>query len=289
MNVKAMSAVIKRSTKRRRPPILDGIAVLGLSLLAASAVFPVLFMAFNAFRTQADWDASKLGFPTTLSPVAFERAWTGANIPTYFWNSVTVVSGTVVLSLFLAAPASYAFAKIQWPGRSVAYLFTLSWMAIPSLLLIVPIYIEMVQLHLIDNKLSVILVYSALNLSFNVYLLTTFFRSLPNEVLESARIDRASVHRILWSIVLPMSRSAIATLVVFNALWAWNEFVFALILLQSDGSLTLTVGVLQLQGRFGTDYPALMAGLLITAVPMIGVYIFFQRYIVQAITAGAVK
>ena len=132
----------------------------------------------------------------------------------------------------------------------------------------VPIYVEMVQLGLLDTYGSVILLYTALNLPFNVYLMTAFFRSLPDELIEAARIDGAGVHRTFPD-PAPLAKPALATLVIFNFLWAWNEFLFALLLLQSDSVKTLTVGVLSLQGRFTTDYPALMAGLLITSLPVV--------------------
>ncbi|MDX6579991.1 MAG: raffinose/stachyose/melibiose transport system permease protein, partial [Gaiellales bacterium] len=129
----------------------------------------------------------------------------------------------------------------------------------------------------------------ALNLPFNVYLMAAFFRSLPDELLEAARIDGAGTHRSFLQIMVPLARPALATLCIFNFLWAWNEFLYALLLLTSDNVKTLTVGVLQLQGRFTTDYPALMAGLLITSLPVVGVYLLFQRHLVRAIVAGAVK
>ncbi len=162
-------------------------------------------------------------------------------------------------------------------------------MAVPPLLLMVPIYVEMVDLGLIDTYWSVIFLYTAVNTPFNTYLMTAFFRAVPDELLEAARVDGASVHRVFRTIMLPLSIPAIATLVIFNALYIWNEFVFALLLLHDDSVRTLTVGVMQLQGKFFFDYPALMAGLLITSIPVIGVYILFQRYLVRAIAAGALK
>jgi ABC-type glycerol-3-phosphate transport system permease component len=153
----------------------------------------------------------------------------------------------------------------------------------------VPIYVEMVDLHLIDTYLSVIFLYSAINLPFSMFLMTAFFRAVPSELVEAARVDGASVHRIFRSVLLPLSIPAVATLVIFNALYVWNEFVFALLLLHDDSVRTLTVGVNQLQGRFFFDYPALLAGLLVTSLPMVVVYVLFQRYLVRAIAAGALR
>ena len=260
-----------------------------LGLLCISGVLPLLFMAATAFRTQKDWDDSRIGLPTTFSFDAFARAWTDANIGTYFRNSAIVTGCTVVLTVVCATLAGYGFSKLRWRLRGATYLFVLAWIAIPPLLLMVPIYIEMVQLGLLDTYGAVIFLYTALNLPFNVYLMTAFFRSVPDELIEAARVDGAGIHRIFFRILVPLSKPAIATLVIFNVLWAWNEFLFALLMLQSDSVKTLTVGVLQLQGRFTTDYPALMAGLLITSLPVITAYLVFQRHLVRGIVAGAVK
>jgi ABC-type glycerol-3-phosphate transport system permease component len=263
--------------------------VVAIGLFCVSAVLPLLFMASTAFRTENDWANSKIGLPTTLSFAAFGRAWHDANISTYFRNSAIVTFSTVVLSVVAATLAGYAFSKLRWRFSGAVYLFVLAWIAIPPLLLMVPIYVEMVRLNLLNTYWSVILLYTALNLPFNVYLMTAYFRTVPDDLIEAARIDGAGVHRIFGLILVPLAKPALATLVIFNVLWAWNEFLFALLLLQTDNVKTLTVGVLQLQGRFTTDYPAFMAGLLITTLPVIAAYLVFQRHLVRGIVAGAVK
>lgn len=263
--------------------------IAGMSLLALSALFPLIFMASASFRSQHDWESSKIGWPTTASVEAFERAWVNASINSYFLNSLFVTLVTIALSVAFASMAGFAFAKIAWRFRDGVYFFVLSWMAVPPLLLMVPIYVEMAQLGLINTYWSVILLYTALNLPFNCYLMTAFFKALPDELLEAARMDGASIHRIFIQVLLPLCRPALATLCIFNILFVWNEFVFALLLLQADGVRTLTVGVLQMQGRFFHDYPAFMAGLLITSLPVVGVYLVFQRHLVRAIVAGAIK
>jgi ABC-type glycerol-3-phosphate transport system permease component len=285
------TAAPSRRRQRRAPAASLGrwSVVAGLTCFGLSALLPLAFMAVTAFRSEANWDADKLGLPTTYSFGAFERAWSDAEIGTYFRNSLIVTFGTVVLSVVCATLAGYSFSKLRWRGRGSVYFFVLAWIAIPPLLLIVPVYVEIVNLGLLDTYWSVIFLYTALNMPFNVYLMAAFFRSLPDELLEAARIDGAGTHRSFLQIMVPLARPAIATLCIFNFLWAWNEFLYALLLLTSDNVKTLTVGVLQLQGRFTTDYPALMAGLLITSLPVVGVYLLFQRHLVRAIVAGAVK
>ena len=260
-----------------------------LSVIALTTLFPMYVMLSNVFRTNADWASSKLGLPTTFSLDAIEHAWTGASIPLYLRNSAIVTTGTVLLSVACASMAGYSFSKIRWGGGGASYLFVLSWIAVPPLILLVPLYVEMVDLGLYDTWWSVILIYTALNLPFNVYLMTTYFRHVPDEILEAAEIDGAGTNQTFIRILLPLARPALATLVIFNVLWSWNEFIFALLLLPSEDSKTLTVGVLQFQGRFNQDPTALMAGLVITTLPVIAVYIVFQRHLVRAIAAGATK
>jgi ABC-type glycerol-3-phosphate transport system permease component len=272
-----------------RPAPLRWALISGMTVLGISAVLPLLFMLQASFRSNVDWANAKIGLPTTFTLEAFARAWVQASIGTYFINSVIVTVGAATLSVFLATTSGFAFSTLRWRGRTAMYFFILAWIAIPPLLLMVPIYVEMVDLGLVNTYWSVILLYSALNLPFNMYLMTAFFRSIPGELLEAARVDGASVHRIFGQIMLPLSIPAIATLVIFNALYVWNEFVFALLLLHDDSVRTLTVGVNQLVGKFFFDYPALLAGMLISSLPMVAVYLIFQKYLVRAISAGALK
>jgi ABC-type glycerol-3-phosphate transport system permease component len=260
--------------------------VLGMALISASALFPLYFMGSNGLRTNADYDGAKVGLPSDLSFDAFVRAWEGASIPTYMRNSLIVVAGTVALSVLVATLAGYSFSKLRWRPRGAVYLFLLVWIAVPPLILLVPVYVQMVNLGLYDSYLSLILIYTSVNLPFNMYLMTAYFRGVPDELVEAARLDGASVHGVFWRVMMPLARPALATLVIFNFLWAWNEFIFALLLLPSEGMKTLTVGVLQLQGRFNLDPTALMAGLFISTLPVIGVYLIFQRHLVRAVAAG---
>lgn len=261
----------------------------GMTLIALSALFPIYFMATGAFRTKLDWERSLVGWPTTTSFQAFHDAWVSGRISVYFRNSVIVTTGTIVLTLITATVGGYSFSKLSWKGKSASYFFVLAWLAVPPLVLMVPIYVEMVQLHLLNTYWSVILLYTAVNLPFNCYLMAAFFRSVPGELIEAARMDGANIHSTFLRVMVPLAKPAIATLCIFNILYVWNEFLFALLLLSSDNVKTLTVGVLQMQGRFFYNYPALMAGLLIASLPVVGVYLIFQKYLIRAVAAGALK
>lgn len=284
MSVEVFTAIPKRHRTPGR-----GAQLLGMILISLSALFPLYFMVSGAFRTQDDWNESRIGLPTTTSLDAFRGAWEAASLGDFIRNSAIIAFGSVTLSVAVAAMAGYAFSKIAWRGQRVTYFFVLAWLAVAPIALIVPVYIEMSDLNLIDTYWSVILLYAALNTPFNVYLMATFFRALPDELVEASRMDGAGVHAIFLRVILPMAKPALATLCIFNFLYVWNEFIFALLLLQSDEVKTATVGVLQLQGRFTIDDPMISAGLLLSTLPVVGVYLFFQKYLVRAIVAGAVK
>lgn len=263
--------------------------LLGMLLLSVSALFPLYFMLSGAFRTQLDWAHNELGVPTTTSTSAFTSVWQQATLGTFIKNSAIVASGTVLLSLVIAAMGGYAFSHLTWRGRQATYYFVIAFLAVPPVALLVPIYDEMNRLGLVNTYWSVILLYTALGTPFNVYLMTSYLRSISGEFIEAARMDGAGSNAIFREVVLPLAKPPLATLAIFNFLFAWNEFVFALLLLQSDSVKTATVGVLQLQGRYSTTYPTLVAGLFVISLPVIGIYLFFQRYLVRAIVAGGIK
>lgn len=287
-----VGALFKRMLARiprmhRRPGFLP--QAVGMTLISASALFPLYFMLAGAFRTQVNWAQSEVGLPTTASLSAFRSVWQQASLGTFVRNSVIVTGGTVLLSLVIAAMGGYAFSQLRWRGQRGIYFFVIGWLAVPPVALLVPIYDEMNRLGLVNTYWSVILLYTALGTPFNVYLMTSYLRGISGDFIEAARMDGAGPHAIFREVVLPLARPPLATLAIFNFLFAWNEFVFALLLLQSDSVKTATVGVLQLQGRYSTTYPTLVAGLLIVSLPVIGVYLFFQRYLVRAIVAGGIK
>jgi ABC-type glycerol-3-phosphate transport system permease component len=199
-------ATVPAQVRRRRSRRHSWPLVVAITLFCVSAILPLLFMAATAFRTEADWANSRIGLPTTFSFGAFERAWTSANISVYFRNSAIVTFSTVVLSVVVATLAAYSFSKLSCRLSGTVYLFVLSWIAIPPLLLMVPIYVELVQLGLLDTYWGVILLYTALNLPFNVYLMTAFFKSVPDELIEAARIDGAGIHRTFQRILLPLAK-----------------------------------------------------------------------------------
>jgi ABC-type glycerol-3-phosphate transport system permease component len=263
--------------------------IFALGVLALSAVFPLYFMVQAAFRTQAQWNHSEMAFPTSLSFSTLTQVWMGGDVGVFLRNSTVITVGSTVLSIVVSTMAGFSFSRIPWRFNGVVYYFVLAWLALPPVVLIVPIYIEMVELHLINTYFSVIFLYTAFNIPFNTFLMTAFFRALPDDLIEAARLDGANPHQVFLRVLVPLAKPALGTLAIFNILYAWNEFIFALLLLSPNNVKTLTVGVLQLQGRYTTDYPVIMAGLLVASIPVVVAYLFFQKFLVRGIVSGAVR
>jgi ABC-type glycerol-3-phosphate transport system permease component len=204
-------------------------------------------------------------------------------------NSIVLVAGAVILSTVVSCLGAYAIARMEFKGRGLLFSVGTALMAVPPVVMIVPLFVLYSQLELISTFRGAIVIYAGLITPFSVYLLTTFFRTLPRELFESARMDGAGDLRILWKIVLPLSLPALLTLVVVNALYVWNDLIIAIIFLQDDSKRTLMAGISIFQGRYDNQIPLTMAGMVIASAPMVMLYIAFQKYFIQGLMTGAIK
>jgi ABC-type glycerol-3-phosphate transport system permease component len=185
--------------------------------------------------------------------------------------------------------AAYAIVFSTMRGRDLLLNANLALMVIPPVALLVPMFVLMVDLGLINTLPAVIVFYCGLMLPFSVFFFVNFFRQFPRELIEAATIDAASPLTTLRLIVLPISATATFTLVIVNAIWAWNELLIALVFLPEDELKTLMVGITVFRSRYNLDVPITMAGMLLASIPMILLYIFGQRFFIRGLTAGAVK
>ena len=172
---------------------------------------------------------------------------------------------------------------------STSFTVVRALMAVPPVVMVVPLFVLYTKLSLISTYQGAILIYAGLITPFSVYLLTSFFRTLPREIFESARIDGAGDLRILWKIVIPLSLPAVLTLLVVNALYVWNDLLMAIIFLQDDSKRTLMAGISVFQGRYSDQIPLTMAGMAFAAAPMVILYLLFQKHYIQGLMAGSIK
>lgn len=257
-----------------------------LVAVAATVIYPLYFVIISSLRTNADYLQNPFGLPEVWTAANYERLTQVYGIGRAFLNSLFVSSISVVLILVLASLAGYALAKLPVPGaRAITGTFV-SVMLIPGPVLIIPIYLLLARLDLVSTYQGLILVYVATGLPFATFFLTLSFRAIPDEVIEAARIDGAGFGRTMWSIILPMGSSGLATLAVLQFLGVWNELIFAFILIPEQSMRLLTPQLASIGDRFLTDQPLVSAGLFITAsVPLI-LLAFASRYIMRGLQVG---
>jgi ABC-type glycerol-3-phosphate transport system permease component len=253
------------------------------------SLFPVYFMAVSAFKTKSQYLQDKWGLP--LQPVLtnFVTALAGEKFFLRFANSLILTAGSVAISLGIACLAAYAFARMPFRGKRTLFNLVLALMVVPPVVMVVPLFVSMVSWKMVNTYHGTILIYVGLLMPFSVFLMTNFFRTIPREIIEAARIDGCSTLRVFSSIMMPLSAPAVLTLIVVNAMWVWNELLIALIFLQRDDMKTLMVGIASMRSRNYVDIPATMAGMLVATIPIVILYIFGQRYFIRGLTSGAVK
>ena len=268
----------------------DRILKHGILLVATFlALVPTIFMIATSLKSQEEYTFNKVGFPHPVVFDHFENVLFHSPYFAWMGNSIILAAGAVALSTVVSCLGAYAIARMDFKGRSTLFSVSTSLMAIPPVVMIVPLFVLYAQLELISTFSGAILIYAGLITPFSVYLLTTFFRTLPRELFESARMDGAGDFLILWRIVLPLSLPALLTLVVVNALYVWNDLIIAIIFLQDDAKRTLMAGISVYHGRYEDQIPLVMAAMVIASAPMLILYIAFQQSFIRGLMAGAVK
>lgn len=257
--------------------------------IAVSTIYPLAFLAATALRPAADYSRDPAGLPGELTLDNVTGAFEQAHIGRYALNSLFVVVPAVVLLTVLACLAAYALVHFRFPLRRSALVVVVAMMAVPPTALLIPIFKVILDAGLLNQRLGLILAYTALNLPFSIYLLSSFMRGIPGELLSAAQIDGAGPLRTLWSVVIPLVRPALLTLVTLNFLVLWNELLFSLVLLQDEADRTIMVGIAQVQSLFQKNLGVVSAGLLLSMIPPLLIFAFFQRSLARGLTAGAVK
>lgn len=259
-----------------------------LFIVAVSCLFPIFWMIRCAFMTNETVFVDKGIIPQVINAGNFATAWTKGNFGVYFLNSVIyttcVVAGIVVISSL----AAYAFSRLEFPGKNAIFYLFVAAMMIPLPGSFVPLFVMMNKLHLINTRFGYILCMINVGLSMSILLLKTFFDKMPKDLEDAARIDGCGRIGIWWNVALPLARPAIAVIVIFNSLNVWNEYILATLLLSDNKLMPLQRGLIVFQGANSVDYPVLMAGLTLAAIPIVLVYLAMQKHIVKGLSSGAV-
>ena len=267
----------------------DGVTHIILIAVSLTCVFPVFWMISSSLKSQNEVFTKMSLLPETWKWSNYAKAFVDANFGQYFLNSVFYTVVGVFFIILIASLAAYAFARLEFWGKSVFFYVLIATLLIPIPGVFVPLYLLLKNLGLIDTRTGLLLCYISNGLAFGIFLLKGFFDELPKEVEEAALIDGCSRFGIYWRIALPLAKPALATLVIMNSLTIWNEFLLALVVLQDKAKMPIQRGLMVFQGTYITDYPLLMAGLTIATIPIVIIYLLMQKHIVKGIAAGALK
>jgi ABC-type glycerol-3-phosphate transport system permease component len=260
-------------------------------LLAFSglALFPIYFMVVNSLKTSDEYASNTLGPPHHFVGSTLHEALAGGDLYRWLLNSLLITGSSVLVSTVVAAFAAYPISLMRWrPGRLVLGILV-ALLVVPPIVLIIPLFQLVVDVHQVNTFRSVIVIYTGLMLPFSTFLLATFFATVPRSLVEAARIDAAGTFRIFRSILLPLARPVLITLVIVQALWVWKEVLIAIVFLQDQSLRTLMVGLTVFKSRYHLQVPLVMAGMLWATVPMVLLYLVGQRFFIRGLTAGATK
>ncbi len=273
-----------------RGAIGAGLVQLLLLGYAALVVYPLVLMVVSSLKTTGEIFRNPLSLiPSQLRFSNYTDAWYQANFGTYFKNSVVVSIVSVLIILFFGSMAAYVLARFRFRGSNLVFLLFLAGFMIPIRLAIIPLFILMRDLRLLDTLWSLIAIYVAGGMPFTVFLLVSFFRRIPRDLEDAALIDGANPFQIYYRVMLPLVRPAVATVGLFHFLNIWNDFFFPLIFIRSDSLRTVPLGISVFFGEYSNNWALLFAGLSISIVPVIVLYLFTSRQFISGLTAGAVK
>lgn len=270
--------------------VQDWLTLLVLTLLALVVLFPILILVINAFKTQPDYTQNgPLTLPVEPTISNMTSFWESSNFPVKVINSVVISLSVAVIGVVLSILNSFAIGIGKVKGsRLITLLILLANMA-PQEALLYPLYYMFKQIGIYDTQLPVIIIFSIVQSAFGTYLLSAVYGTFPQAILEAASIDGASKWQILWRVVLPVSWPTVSVLFVFFFVWTWNEYMIPMSLLISDSTQTVPLALAPLQGQYVVNATSLAGASLLSIIPTIIIFIFFQRQLTNGVVAGAVK
>jgi multiple sugar transport system permease protein/raffinose/stachyose/melibiose transport system permease protein len=253
-----------------------------MSIMAVIMLYPFAVMILISFKSNAQYLIGSSANST--------QTWQqiNATLPIWqeLWNSTVVCTLSIAIILVIGIMAGFSFAKLQFRGGNIVFLAIVSAMMVPLQAILIPEFVNIAKTGLTNNYLGAVVVYAALGTPFSIFLFTTYFRRIPDELIEAGIVDGLGYWGVLWRLALPMALPAIATVTVLQFIQIWDDLLVGLLFLQNPGERTITVGLAALAAGHTTSIPLLMAGSLVSAAPAMIVYLVFQRFLVRGLTMG---
>jgi raffinose/stachyose/melibiose transport system permease protein len=285
----SLSPTLETKTGGIRRPRAWWLVYIPLIVLFVFAVAPLLLTWFTSFKTDQQQLANPYGLPLPPTLDNLREAWTVGRFSVYFKNSVIISIVDVIGMVIISSLAGYAFARLHFPGQKILLYVLLIGLTIPVAAIIIPLYLTMRDVRLLNTYGSVIVADIALAAPIFVFIMRAFFKDLPGELEDAARVDGANELQIFWQIMMPLARPGLMTVALLEFLWSWNDLLLPLVFLVNDELRTLPVGMLFFQGRFTIDYGLMSAGVLIISLPVTILFLIFQRDFVRGLASGALK
>jgi multiple sugar transport system permease protein len=286
-----LSGVTTAAVNRKKSNLLGRIALYSfLIIFTLSYMTPVFSALLTSVRTQDD--ISLNGFfsaPREIVLQNYAQAWSQGGVNKYLLNSFIITIPALIGTIFLSSLSAYALARYRFRGNRPIYFMYVAGTMLPFQILLLPVFLLTNKLGLYNTYWSVILIHTAFQLGFCTFVLRNFMRTIPGEIMDAARIDGANEFGIYWRIVMPLTVPAIAAVATLEFTWIFNDYLWAIILLQNDALKPVTAGLSTLQGQFVTNWPLIVAGALIATVPTLIVFFTLQRYFIGGLTLGSGK
>ena len=260
-----------------------------LMLVSGLVLIPLAATVLGGFKTLGDLRLNPFGLPSEWVIGNYWQILTEGNLWGFLWNSLIIAFFTVFLTLATGAMAAYVLAHIRFFGNRMLGSYFMVGLLFPAAVAILPLFIKIRDLGLLDTYTGVILPQVAFSLGFCILLLRTFFRQMPHELFEAALIDGCSYIRFFWHFTLPLSRPILATVGIFTLVQSWNNFLLPLVVINDDSQFTWPLGIMQFRGEYSTDWTLVLAFITLTLVPAVIFFLLTQRYIVAGLTGGALK
>ena len=262
-----------------------------LMILAMTIILPLLVLLFNSIKPQSEFATNPLGFPNEIRLMNYYDAWVIGGYARIFLNSFILVVGTLIVNLTLSGMAAFSLAVLNPRGKMTIVLgiYLLVGISIPAQMFILPLFILWKNLYLTNTRIGLIIIYSALNAPFAVFLIRSYMIQLPSELFEAAKIDGANTLQLFYKIALPLSWPVFLTTGLVVGLAVWNEFLFALTFMQTEAYKPISTILFAFQSRFENDYSLVSAASIMMAAPIAILFMFFQRKFIAGLTGGGLK
>lgn len=278
-----------RLKKSSNPIVLKILSYILLIIVAFISIFPFYIIIANSLKTKHETAVNPIGLPVDFNFQNYVDMFVQSNYIVALRNNIIITVFSVLLSVLFGSLAAFAVARFRFKFSTLLYYFFIFGLLLPLNTMLLPLYLIFAKLCLINSIANIILLYTAFNLPMTVFVLTGFFQAIPKELEDSANIDGCSKLRVYFNIFLPLSKAPLSWVIILNSLNVWNDFMFPLFFLQSDGKKTLVVKMFFFSGQYKSDWNLIFAFITISVLPIIILFILLQKYFISGIMAGSLK